>query len=65
MPNKFRRSPIHRVRHVVRKLWTDQSGGEVIEWVLIAGLISITAIAVIATVGTKVLGRWNTINSSM
>ena len=49
----------------VRRLLRDERGGEVLEYALIAGLIVVTAIAVIGTVGTKVLGRWNSINSSM
>ena len=48
-----------------RKLLRDETGGEVLEYALIAGLIVVTAIAVIGTVGTKVLGRWNSINSSL
>ena len=65
MLHPFRFLFLRPLRRAVRALWVDQRGGEVIEWALIAGLISITAIAVIASVGTKVLGRWNTINSSM
>ena len=49
----------------VRRLLRDESGGEVLEYALIAGLIIVTAIAVIGTVGTKLLGRWSSINSSM
>jgi Flp pilus assembly pilin Flp len=37
----------------------------VLEYALIAGLISVVAIAVISTFGTKVLARWNSINSSL
>jgi Flp pilus assembly pilin Flp len=33
--------------------------------VLIAGLILVAAIAVIGAVGTKVLARWNSVNSSL
>jgi len=49
----------------VRKLLRDETGGEVLEYALIAGLIIVTAIAVIGTVGTKVLGRWTSLDSSM
>jgi Flp pilus assembly pilin Flp len=47
------------------QLATDESGGEVIEYAIVAGLISIAAIAVIGAFGGKVLARWNSINSSM
>jgi Flp pilus assembly pilin Flp len=43
----------------------DESGGEVIEYALILGLIIVTAIAVIGAVGTKVLARWTSVNSSL
>ena len=43
----------------------DETGGEVFEYALVAGLISIAAIAVIGSFGTKVFARWNSINSSM
>lgn len=49
----------------VRRLLHDERGGEVLEYALIAGLIIVTAIAVIGTVGTKVLGRWTSLDSSM
>ncbi len=49
----------------VRRLLRDETGGEVLEYALIAGLIIVTAIAVIGTVGTKVLGRWTSLDSSM
>jgi Flp pilus assembly pilin Flp len=43
----------------------DESGGEVIEYAIVAGLISIAAIAVIGAFGSKVLARWNSVNSSL
>ena len=49
----------------LRRLLSDESGGEVLEYALVAGLIIVTAIAIIGTVGTKVLGRWTSLDSSM
>ena len=43
----------------------DDRGGEVLEYALIAGLIVVVAIAVIGSVGTKVLARWTSLDSSM
>lgn len=43
----------------------DEDGGEVIEYALILGLIIVAAIAVIGSVGTKVLARWTSVNSSL
>jgi pilus assembly protein Flp/PilA len=46
-------------------LFRDETGGEVLESALIAGLIVVAAIGVIGKVGTKVLARWGSLNSSM
>jgi Flp pilus assembly pilin Flp len=53
------------MRKMLTQLWSDERGGEVLEYALIAGLIVVGAIAVIGTVGTKVLGRWTSLDSSM
>jgi len=53
------------LRNVIAKLARDERGGEVLEYALIAGLIVVAAIAVIGSVGTKVLARWNSLNASM
>jgi Flp pilus assembly pilin Flp len=47
------------------RLIQDDTGGEVFEYAIVAGLISIAAIAVIGSFGTKVFARWSSINSSM
>jgi Flp pilus assembly pilin Flp len=54
-----------KFRHGFRRLACDESGGEVIEYAVILGLVSVAAIAVIGSFGTKVLARWSSINSSM
>lgn len=51
-------------RKSLRTLLSDERGGEVIEWALVAGLIVIATIAVIGAVGTKVLARWNSVNDA-
>jgi pilus assembly protein Flp/PilA len=53
------------VKQLFQKLIKDEQGGEVLEYALIAGLIVVAAIAVIGAVGTKVLARWSSVNSSM
>jgi len=50
---------------MLNSLVRDENGGEVLEYALVAGLIVIAAIATIASVGGKVLARWNSLNSSM
>jgi len=50
---------------MLKKLIADDRGGEVLEYALIAGLIVVAAIAVITTVGQKVLAKWNAVDSGL
>lgn len=50
---------------MLKKLVVDENGAEVMEYALILGLIAVGTIAVIGHFGTKVLARWNSVNSSM
>ena len=54
-----------KTKKFIARLERDEQGGEVLEYALIAGLIVVAAIAVITSVGGKVLARWQTLNSSM
>jgi pilus assembly protein Flp/PilA len=53
------------MKKLLNPLVRDEQGGEVLEYALIAGLIVVAAIAVIGAVGTKVVARWTSLNSSM
>jgi len=53
------------MKALLSKLVRDEQGGEVLEYALIAGLIVVAAIAVISSVGNKVLARWTALNSSV
>lgn len=53
------------MRKMLSRLARDERGGEVIEYALILGLIVVTAIVVIGTVGTRVLARWTSVDSSL
>jgi len=55
---------LFRITHITQFL-RDESGGEVLEYSLVAGLIVAAAIGLIGRVGGKVLARWNSLNSSM
>jgi Flp pilus assembly pilin Flp len=48
-----------------KKLIADESGGEVLEYALIVGLIVVAAIAAITSVGSKVHAKWTSLNASM
>ena len=54
-----------RIFQLLTQLFTEESGGEVLEYALIAGLIVIAAISAITSVGTKVLAHWSSLNHSM
>ena len=54
-----------KAKNLIGRLVKDEQGGEVLEYALIAGLIVVAAIAVIGAIGTKVLARWNSLNSSI
>ena len=59
------RGPAFPENDMLRKLVVDETGGEVLEYALILGLVIVTAIVVITSVGTKVVARWTSINSSL
>ena len=48
-------------RTILVRLLADETGGEVLEYALIAGLIVVAAISVIGKVGVKVLARWSSL----
>ncbi len=56
---------MQKVRALFVNLFCDDSGGEVMEYALVLGLISVVAIAVIGSFGTKALARWTSVNSKM
>jgi Flp pilus assembly pilin Flp len=53
------------MKNAALKLFRDDQGGEVLEYALIMGLIVVACIAVIGTVGGKVLAKWNSVDTSM
>jgi len=53
------------MRNLIQDLIVDDRGGEVLEYALIAGLIVIGAIAAITSIGTKVLGKWTSVQNSL
>jgi Flp pilus assembly pilin Flp len=53
------------MKTLLAKLVKDESGGEVLEYALIAGLIVVAAIAVIGTVGSKVVAKWTSVSDSL
>jgi Flp pilus assembly pilin Flp len=56
---------LRSLQRCARRLIRDEAGAEVIEYALVIGLIVVVAIAVIASVGTKAMARWQKVNSSV
>jgi Flp pilus assembly pilin Flp len=56
-PKRALAAPQTPLRDLPRKLLLDECGGEMMEYALIVGLILCTAIAVVGSLGTKVLAR--------
>jgi Flp pilus assembly pilin Flp len=54
-----------RILRQLQQIFRDESGSEVLEYAVVTGLIVMAAISLIGKVGTKVLARWNSLNSSM
>jgi len=53
------------MKTLIANVLKDEQGGEVLEYALIAGLIVVAAIAVITSVGGKVVARWTSLNNSL
>ncbi|MGA3065913.1 MAG: Flp family type IVb pilin [Tepidisphaeraceae bacterium] len=51
--------------NALSRIWCNETGGETLEYALVAGLIVVGAISVIGKVGTKVAAKWASLNSSM
>jgi Flp pilus assembly pilin Flp len=65
IPGGHLRRTTVKIAKLLVSIVRDERGGEVLEYALIAGLIVIAAIAAITSVGTKVLGRWTSVQNSM
>jgi pilus assembly protein Flp/PilA len=51
--------------NLVWKLWKDDQGQDVVEYALIAGLVSIVAYLLIKGTGTSVSTIWSNVNSDV
>ena len=49
-------------RALLGRLASDERGGEVLEYALIAGLIVVAAIGFIAGVGEKIVAKWTALD---
>jgi Flp pilus assembly pilin Flp len=52
------------MKKIVSNLVTDEQGGEVLEYALIAGLIVVASVATIVLVGGKVAAKWTALSGA-
>ncbi|HEX4796242.1 MAG TPA: hypothetical protein VH370_20805 [Humisphaera sp.] len=52
-------------KSLIFRVLADETGGEVLEWAIVVGLIVVAAIATVTAVGTKVLAKWTSIDAAM
>jgi pilus assembly protein Flp/PilA len=53
------------MKTMLGKLIADERGGEVMEYALVLGLIVLACLAVVGSIGTKVLARYNSVDASI
>jgi pilus assembly protein Flp/PilA len=51
------------MKNLLVKMWRDDDGQDMIEYVLIAGLITLAAVVMVQTVGTDVNTVWTNVES--
>lgn len=56
---------MNKLLRLGKKIVTDESGTEVLEWGLVAALIVVGAIAAISLIGPKVKSIWETSNAAI
>ena len=54
-----------RFYRLVCEFGRDERGGEVLEYALVAGMISVIAVGPITAVGAKVLNYWKSLDRSL
>jgi Flp pilus assembly pilin Flp len=53
------------MKTMLGKLIADECGGEVMEYALVLGLIVLACIAIISSIGSKALARYNSMDASL
>jgi Flp pilus assembly pilin Flp len=53
------------VEAILRRLWRDEDGQDMVEYALLLGFIVVCAAAVLTTTRTQMSATWSTISSSL
>lgn len=52
---------VEEMKTLVKQLWSEEDGATIIEYVLLAALIAVVAIAAITTLGNNVKGQYENV----
>ena len=58
---KLAASVITEAQPLAHAVWIDESGAGLMEYALLAALISLCAVASMRTLASRILGAWNTV----
>ena len=50
---------------LMRRLWEDQAGVSMIEYALIAALVSVVAVSLLSAIGSRVKNLFTTVNAAL
>ncbi len=53
------------MQEIIRNMWRDDEGQDLVEYALIAGLVAMAAVAAISTAGTQVNTIWTNIKNQL
>jgi Flp pilus assembly pilin Flp len=53
------------MQDMIRKMWHDDDGQDLIEYALIAGLVSLCCWVAITAAGTSIAGVWNSVTGAL
>ena len=54
-----------KISKLLANLICDETGGEVVEYAVIGGMVLFAALGVVGSFGGKALARWGSVNGSM
>jgi len=63
--NKIQQETEMRIGKQLAALFSDERGGEVVEYAVVGGLMVLAAIGVIGKIGTKILHDWKSVKKGV
>lgn len=53
------------MRRILHRLWKNEQGAELVEWILVAAVVLVTASGVMGLLGDQVNATFNSVGSSL